>query len=152
MNMRLTNDLEAQINKRKKELEILNAAFELIGKNGSSTNTEEVKVKKKYTKRNTTLGTKRGPYKKRKKGKISRAFKKRLQSPDWKVEIPKALSNINTPLTCREITEIIAPRVHARTKNVFLGRSSAYISNVLIPKGIVKEAGKKDNSITYSLT
>lgn len=91
----------------------------------------------------------RGPYKKKGKGKVTKAFLKKLESPDWNTEIPKIL--MGGSYTSREITEALCPGRHKKTMKVLQGRSSAYISNVLIPKGVVKSIAQTDGPTKYAL-
>ena len=150
--MRLTSDLETQINKRKKELEILTAAFELIGRNGSK-NGESVEVpeKRAYTKRGTKPGSKRGPYKTHaKKGVAGKSYRRKLLSPKWRSLIPSTLKASGKALTTRELTSIITPGLHKKAMSVQVARCSAALY-ALKGEGIVKFHKVPGTQTTYSL-
>jgi len=146
MNMRLASDLETQINKRKKELEILNAAFELIG----ASKTETSGVKKKLG-RPVGSGKKRGPYNTRtKKKSISKAFRKNLDNPDWIRAVPGVLKVVGRSLTTRELTEKITPGLRKKAMKVQIARCSATL-NILRNRGIIRSNKIPGKVPTYLL-
>jgi len=150
MSVRLTSDLEAQINKRKKELEILTAAFDLIQRNGSI-DSEVVEVKRAYTKRGTKLGSKRGPYNTHiKKGSISKSYRRKLKSPNWRQAIPPVLKSSGRALTTREIASLITPGLHKKAMSVQVARCSAALYS-LKGDNIVQFNKLPGSPTTYSL-
>lgn len=150
MNMRLTSDLETQINKRKKELEILTAAFELIGSLGTETSTAS--MKKKLGRPVGSGNKKRGPYNTRtKKKSISKSFRKNLDNPDWRRAVPGVLKAVGRSLTTRELTEKITPGLRKKAMKVQIARCSATL-NVLRNEGIIRSNKVPGRVPTYLLT
>lgn len=105
------------------------------------------------TKRGPVSGVKRGPYNKTKKTrKTSKKFIKSVESPDWKVVIPKILKDSGRAMTNREINDLLFPTKHKKTRAVLACRSSAYLCNVLLKEGVVKRGPDKEGSISYLLS
>lgn len=100
---------------------------------------------------NANFGTKRGPYKK--SGDSQRkAWMTRIESPEWKVTVPKVLKSSGKAMNAVELVEAMSPNVHSKTKKILKARCQAYMSTVLIKEGICKK-GPEDSQgyVTYLL-
>lgn len=160
---RFINDLQVQINKRQREIETLQqitekaiakkmeeiSALETVYRlsNGDTITAVStgIQIPKK---RGPQPGVKRGPYKK--VVDASRTFRENLPAPNWRTEVPKVLAGGNI-LSAREITEVICPGVHKKTRRVQAGRCSAILA-IFKKEGLVKEVRDPDGiHVKYTL-
>ena len=142
---RFVKDLYIQLNKRDREIKVIseNAENEIKKKLDDITALNVVlkmnnEIVKEFvnSKKASVVKNKRASYKKR--GTISKAFRQSIPSPKWRTEIPKVLMSTSTPLTARQVSEMICPDGSKKSKIVQSRRCSATMS-ILRKEGLVKE-------------